>query len=80
MEALTNRETPGQRIQRLRKASEYVTLDNLAAAVGTTRQIIIGWEKDKHEPRPYFRRRLAEKLGGHPDDYARGDAGDAEGD
>jgi transcriptional regulator with XRE-family HTH domain len=53
--------TLGERIQQARKAAGY-TLDALAAQLGTTRQVLIGWEQDKHRPVQRHRVRLAEVL------------------
>lgn len=52
-----------KRVRWARKQSAYPTLDALAAKIGTTRQVIINWEKGKHLPNEYSQRRLAEATG-----------------
>lgn len=49
----------GERIKwaRLRAG---LTQDEMGAAMGTTRQIIIGWEKGRHRPQLRYRRLIAE--------------------
>lgn len=52
----------GQRIREARERAGY-TQDRLAEALGTTRQVIIGWEKGRHRPQERHRVRLIEITG-----------------
>lgn len=45
------------------RTAKGLTLDRLAEALDTTRQVIINWEQGKHRPQPRHRARLAEVLG-----------------
>ncbi|MGH3452457.1 MAG: helix-turn-helix transcriptional regulator [Haloechinothrix sp.] len=55
-------ETAGQRIKRARLEAG-LSQDGLAAKMGSTRQMVIQWEKDRHKPRASTRRRLANATG-----------------
>lgn len=67
MEAVEARElTVGKRVRWARKRSG-LSMDALAAQIGTTRQVIIKWEKDRHLPNAHSRERLGEATGQHPD-------------
>lgn len=48
------------RIKQARKASEYVTLDELAEAIGTSRHHLIRLEGAKHRPRAAMLQAIAE--------------------
>lgn len=52
----------GERIRRAREESR-LTQDELAARVGTTRQVVIGWEKGRHDPRPASRAKIVVATG-----------------
>ena len=54
--------TVGQRIVWARKRAG-LSQDRLAAAVGTTRQVVIRWEKDRHRPNTESREKLAAATG-----------------
>lgn len=57
--------TLGERIRLLRETGRHGRLsqDDLAEALGTTRQTVIGWEKHGRHPSPAYRERLAEFFG-----------------
>lgn len=59
---MTKAMTVGQRVQWARKRAN-LTQDQLAAQIQTTRQVVIGWEKDRHMPTLYSRRRIADATG-----------------
>lgn len=52
----------GVRIREARERAGY-SQDRLAAALNTTRQVIIGWEKGRHRPQERHRVRLIEVTG-----------------
>lgn len=58
--------TVGQRIRWARKR-KALSQETLAKALGTTRQVVIRWERDKHLPNSLSRERLSEALGQEPD-------------
>jgi transcriptional regulator with XRE-family HTH domain len=58
--------TPAERIQVLR--ARYGSHDKLAAALGTSRQRVIAWQKGA-QPSVHYREKLASLDGGDPDDY-----------
>lgn len=60
--ATTARPTPGTIIRNAR-AEAGLTQDKLADRLRTTRQVVIGWEKDRHAPKPHTRARIAEAFG-----------------
>jgi transcriptional regulator with XRE-family HTH domain len=62
MATATAESTVGKRIRESRKRAG-LSQDRLAAAIGTTRQVIIRWEHDRHLPNASSRRKLAETLG-----------------
>jgi DNA-binding transcriptional regulator YiaG len=67
-------ETVGQRIRRLRGDLSH---DKFAARLGTSRFVVIRWEKDVHVPGPEYRRRLAELTGRPESEFnGGGDAGE----
>lgn len=69
-------ETVGQRIRRLRGDISH---DKFAAKLGTSRFVVIRWEKDIHAPGPEYRRRLAEVTGRPESEFNGGkDAGEEE--
>lgn len=67
MEAVEARElTVGNRIRWARRRAG-LSQDKLATLIGTTRQVVIRWEKDRHLPNLQSRERLGEATGQHPD-------------
>lgn len=46
-----------------RLVERYGSDDKLAAAIGTTRQVVIGWRTGRHEPRAASREKLARAEG-----------------
>jgi transcriptional regulator with XRE-family HTH domain len=79
MDTETKVMTVGQRILWAREQAGF-TQDRLAAVIGTTRQVVIGWEKDRHVPGAHSRRRLSDALGRDPGFFKNGDTADEEGD
>jgi DNA-binding transcriptional regulator YiaG len=51
--------------ERIREARSRAGLsqDRFAERLGTTRQIVIGWEKGRHRPSPRFRQKIVEVTG-----------------
>ena len=45
------------------RAKAGLTLDQLAGRIGTTRQVVIGWEQGKHLPSSRHRANLTRVLG-----------------
>jgi len=70
---MTEKMTVGQRIKWARK-SAGLSQERLAASLGTTRQVVIRWERDKHLPNSLSRDRLAETLDQEPDFFCEGAA------
>lgn len=58
--------TVGRRVRWARRQAG-LSQDRLAAAMGTTRQAIIRWEKDRNLPNARSRERLGIATGQHPD-------------
>jgi transcriptional regulator with XRE-family HTH domain len=54
--------TVGKRIRMARRAAG-LSQEKLANLIGTTRQVIIRWEQDRHLPNAKSRNRLAEATG-----------------
>lgn len=54
-------ETLAARVARL--VQTYGSDDKLAAAIGTTRQVVIGWRTGRHEPQKASREKLAQAEG-----------------
>lgn len=77
MKTETTEQTVGERVLWARK-QKGLSQDGLAAAIGTTRQVIIGWEKDRHVPGAHSRQRLSGALGQEPKFFMNGDKGDDE--
>lgn len=58
--------TVGRRVRWARRQAGF-TQDELAAAMGTTRQTVIRWEKDRNLPNARYRVLLGIATGQHPD-------------
>ena len=69
MSTLTADMTVGKRIKWARNEAG-LSQEKLAATIGTTRQVIIRWERDKHLPNALSRDRLAEALDQEADFFA----------
>ena len=69
MSTLTADMTVGQRIRWARK-EVGLSQERLALMIGTTRQVVIRWERDKHLPNALSRDRLAEALDQEADFFA----------
>lgn len=54
--------TVGQRIKAARK-EVGLSQERLARVIGTTRQVVIRWEKDKHLPNELSRKKLGDATG-----------------
>ena len=65
------------RIKRARKVHADLTLDELAATVGTSRQHLIGLEQAKHRPRLPMLERIAAATGKPIDYFLLEEAGEA---
>ena len=61
--------TVGQRIRWARK-EVGLSQERLALMIGTTRQVVIRWERDKHLPNASSRDRLGEALDQEADFFA----------
>lgn len=59
----------GQRI-RWARGQKGISQERLATALGTTRQVVIRWEKGMHRPNDESRRRLGVALGHAPAFFA----------
>jgi transcriptional regulator with XRE-family HTH domain len=59
----------GKRIRWARRR-KGLSQDKLAERVGTTRQVVIRWEKDRHLPNERSRERLAQATGQEADFFA----------
>lgn len=69
-------ETVGQLIRRLRLEMD-LSHDRFADRLGTSRFMVIRWEKGQHLPGPEYRRRLADLTGRSDSDFNGGsDAGE----
>lgn len=71
--------TVGQRVRWARRRAN-LSQDRLALHIGTTRQVVIGWEKDRHRPGAQSRRKLAEATGQRADFFRDEDDDDEEAD
>jgi transcriptional regulator with XRE-family HTH domain len=70
----------GERVRWARKRAG-LSQERLAQTIGTTRQVVIRWEQDKHVPNEESRRRLAEATGQDAGFFAQDeDEDDADGD
>ena len=69
MSTLTADMTVGQRIRWARREAG-LSQERLALAIGTTRQVVIRWERDKHLPNASSRERLGEALDQEADFFA----------
>lgn len=54
------------RIRQRRKELGYTSQEALAAAIGTSRIHVNGWENGRHSPSEQYAAKLAEVLGGEP--------------
>jgi transcriptional regulator with XRE-family HTH domain len=58
-----------RRIQQRREKAGYTTQLDLAYEMRIAQSTISMWERGLSEPRPRFRKMLAELIGGEPADY-----------
>lgn len=62
-------QTLGDKIREARRARLW-SQQTLAEKLGTQRQRIILWEKNRHAPHTHYQRLLADVLGLRPSDFA----------
>ena len=55
---------------RQRRIAKKLSQEELAERLGTTRQRVISWEKDRNHPNMRYQAGLCLQLGGKPSDYA----------
>jgi transcriptional regulator with XRE-family HTH domain len=65
----------GERVRWARKRAG-LSQERLAQTIGTTRQVVIRWEQDRHVPNEESRRRIAEATGQDAGFFAEADEED----
>lgn len=73
----THRERIGRRVKTARSEAN-LTLDGMAARVGTTRQHLIKLEKGQHAPRAEMLQKIADATGKDPSFFQGDDSDDEE--